>query len=199
MIRRAPAAVVFAGLFAGVCAALVPASALAGSGAVATATGEASASVLQPLTVTRVSDLDFGAVFAARQVAGTVTVGPDSAVAYGGGAGAACVSGACARPHASRFAVTGEPDRAYTISAPARLTATGTAPGGSAPGQPESLPPLLIESIAVRTASRPGAGANGLLDSAGNDFFDVGGRLLVPAGAPSGHYRADLPVVVSYG
>lgn len=164
------------------------------AGLSATATGQAQAQVIDPLIVTRESDLEFGAVFAANSP-GTVTVSSQGEATFAGGAQPACISGSCFAAHAARFTVRGEPGRSYVISVPSRITATGTATDGS----DRAAPPLSVGAITVRSASRPSEGAAGQLDVDGHDRFEVGGTLEIPAGLPSASYRATIPVIVTYG
>ena len=162
----------------------------------ASAQGQAEATVIEPLVITRISDLDFGTVTLTPGTAGSVTIDPASGIRFGGGAGAACISGGgCASAHASRFAVRGEAGRDYTVQAPAGIMASGTLLGAS----PGAAPDLAIGSIAVRTQSRASSGFSGTLDGNGRDVFDVGGTLIVPVGTPPARYRAVLPVIVTYG
>ncbi len=160
------------------------------------AQGQAEATVIEPLVITRISDLDFGTVTLTPGTAGSVTIDPASGIRFGGGASAACMSGGgCASAHASRFAVRGEAGRDYTVQVPAVIMASGTLLGASFGVAPD----LAIGSIAVRTQSRPGSGFSGTLDGNGRDVFDVGGALIVPAGTPPARYRAVLPIIVTYG
>ena len=185
MIRAA----VFFAVIAATCA---PAPAWATS-----AQGQAEATVIQPLVITRLTDLDFGTVTLAPGTAGSVTIDPASGIRFGGGASAACIAGGggCASAHASRFAVRGEAGRNYIVRAPAGIMASGTLLDGSSGSAPE----LAIASIQVRTQSRPDGGLSGTLDGDGRDVFDVGGALIVPAGTPAARYRAVLPIIVTYG
>ena len=137
------------------------------------------------------ADLDFGAIVSDRTQGGTVTIAPDgSGAAYAGGASA--VPGH-APAHAAAFAVSGEAGRAYNVSAPDTLTITGEALGGGAAAS------LSISALSVRTTNRPASGPAGLLGADGTDSFEVGGTLILPAAATPAHYRASLPVIVTYG
>jgi len=53
--------------------------------------------------------------------------------------------------------------------------------------------------LMVETSSTPGTGGSGRLDEAGQDRFMVGGTLQIPARLPAAHYRASVPVIVTYG
>jgi hypothetical protein len=165
--------------------------ALAG-GLSATAIGTAQADIVAPLVARREADLDFGAIFA-TSAPGTVMLGADGAAAYTGGAHSACAPGACGSLHPAAFAVSGEGGRAYFVTLPSAVTATGTTPEGTA------APPLDVAALSVRTASRPSAGPAGQLDETGRDRFEVGGTLRVPAGVPAANYRATITVMVTYG
>lgn len=174
-------------LIAGALIAL-PAPALAEG---ATATGSATAEVIAPLVVTHEADLDFGTVFASPSP-GSVTVSAAGGASYSGGTRPACIPGACASPHPARFGVSGEAGRSYLVMAPSALVADGDAGGAAVPGLP-------VDGLSVRTASRPDAGPEGALDPSGEDRFELGGTLHLPADAPSAHYRATIPVMVVYG
>jgi hypothetical protein len=155
------------------------------------ASGVAMATVIRPLTVTAMADMDFGTITHLPGISGTVTVSPGSAGAsFAGGASAVCGGSDCLLAHAARFAVTGEPQRNYAIQLPGSVIATGstTAPGGSAP-------PLTITGLTIRTT---GGGSVPRLDAGGTDGFEVGGTITLPADLPPARYRASFAVIVSY-
>jgi hypothetical protein len=172
----------------------VPVLAMAAPGAhaaTASATGVATATVIRPLSVTAVAEMDFGTITHLPGVGGTVTVNPGVAGAsFGGGASAVCAGADCGTAHAARFAVTGEPQRNYAIRLPATVTATGTATGPGA-----IAPPLVISGLTLRT---DGGAMAPRLDSLGADRFEVGGTITLPADLPPAHYRASFAVIVSY-
>ncbi len=172
---------------------LVAASGLTiGSGArAATASGQAAATIIRPLTVVATADMDFGTISHAPGSGGSVTVTPGVAGAqFGGGASAGCAGADCAPAHAARFAVKGEPLRNYSIQLPTSVTATGTTttPGSSAPA-------LTVDHLAVGAA---GGGGQPRLDAGGTGQFEVGGTITLPADLPPAHYRASFAVIVSY-
>jgi hypothetical protein len=184
---RAPFAALFVGLLAA-----HPAS--AASPPRATAQGVVEATILQPLTLSRLSDLDFGVLAASQTLGGAVTIDPANGAQYAGGTSPACLGGgACPPVHASQFSVHGEPARSYVVSTPAALVASGSLQGSAA-----SAPELTIESLTVRTQSRPASGPSGTLDINGQDTFSVGGTLVVPAGTGAAHYQATLSVIITY-
>ena len=178
----------------------LPGAAHAG-GTSASAMGVASAVVIQPITVRQTADLDFGMLANGQGTPGAVTIDASGA-SYRGGAAQICAfsgmgggmagGGGCITPHAAGFAVSGEAGHAYSVSAPTRLAITGVADGGG------PAPTLIIEGFGVVTASRPGAGAFGLIGADGTDSFLVGGTLAIPATLLPARYRASFPVIVSY-
>lgn len=166
----------------------------AASGTSASAQGVAEAVIIQPIVVTMITNLDFGMLTSSRTASGAVTVDGTNGARYSGGASPACLGGGgCPGIHASRFAVRGEAGRSYVVSAPAVLIASGTLAGSAA-----AAPDLAIETLTVRTESRPDSGPIGLLDVNGLDHFSIGGTLVVPAGTSAAHYQATLSVVVTY-
>jgi Domain of unknown function (DUF4402) len=171
-----------------------------GTGHAATAEGMASATVVRPVSVRQLADLDFGVILAGSEAAGEVELAPAATGAvYAGGARRGCAGLAdCPRPHAASFEVTGESGRAYMITAPDSVTVTAEAAGAGSGGQFAEPLPLRVNALRLRSASRPEAGPAGKLDGAGTDRFDLGGTLHVPAGSPPARYRVDVPVIVSY-
>lgn len=183
MIR--PVLAIAAGLALALVAA-VPARA-AGTAQVA---GTASATVVRPLQVIALADMDFGTITHAWGQAGSVTVAADGAGAsFDGGVSAVCAGAGC-DAHPARFAVSGEPDRSYAIQIPGTIVAKGEAtdPGASAP-------PLVVESLTLR---RQGGDSAPRLDARGTDAFAIGGTLALPGNCPPAHYRASFAVIVSY-
>jgi hypothetical protein len=156
-----------------------------------TAMGLATATVVRPLSVVATADMDFGTITHLPGTGGTVTVSPGaSGATFSGGAGAGCAGSDCGVAHAARFAVSGEPQRDYTVQLPASVIATGS---GSDPGT--ALPPLTVGNLTLRTAS---GGAVPRLDATGADRFEVGGTITLPADLPPAHYRASFAVMVTY-
>lgn len=183
-----------AAFLGGVLTLLAASPAAAASGTSASAQGVAAAVIVQPIVVTMITNLDFGMLTSSRTASGAVTVDSTNSAHYSGGASPACLGGAgCPGIHASRFAVRGEAGRSYVVSAPSVVIASGTLTGSAA-----AAPDLAIETLTVRTESRPESGPAGLLDVNGQDHFSIGGTLVVPAGTNAAHYQATLSVVVSY-
>lgn len=177
--------------FAAICALFMAPPACARE-AGASASGIATANVISPLTATAVAELDFGTVAVALAQGGTVIVRPGTAGAhYTGSARQACQSGpSCATPHPALFRVGGEAGRNYLVSVPVQAIARPD--GGSGEGLP-------VDDLVVRSASRPTEGAVGRLGADGQDRFEIGGTIHIPAGAPPASYSATVAVVLTYG
>lgn len=136
----------------------------------ASATGTARQVVLAALSITNVSDLDFGTA-AAGDVAKTVAPGTTEGTENGS------------------FTVTGQANTAYTITLPADGAVTMITGAGGA-----------NETIAVTSfTSFPASGANGLLDGTGNQTLLVGAtRAALGAAQVAGTYTGTYTVTVVY-
>ena len=157
----------------------------------AEATGTAAARVVRPIAVRQLADLDFGLITASSAQSGSVTIVPGAQAArYSGSAQAACLAASgCAASHSASFEVTGEANRAYTISAPASVVIGA--------GRLETSA-LRVGEISVRSASRPDDGPAGRLDQSGRDSFELGGTLHLQGPLPAAHYRVSIAVIVTY-
>lgn len=184
--RRMRLAIAF-GMAGFLCGLVPPASAEPGQSN--TAQGMAAATVVEALQARQEQDLSFGAIIAGEQAGGEVVVDPAGGPArYSGAVQAACTGGAAScQPRPARFAAFGAPGRAYTVTLPAGVAATGQRTGAR----------LSVGALLVRSRNRPDA-AGGVLDIHGEDSFTVGGTLTVPAATPADIFRADLPILVQY-
>lgn len=128
----------------------------AGAAAVdaATANGTASATILRPVSVTNLSDLDFGLVEARPDAEGIVVVGPAQHGAhFSGSAKPACVIGKdCPVAGPARFLVNGEPARNYRVFTPAIVYLEA------------DQNRFAVNGFIVRTQSRPATPSAGQLD-----------------------------------
>jgi hypothetical protein len=168
-------------------AVLAPGPVLAGSGN--SASGSASAAIIQPITVRALEDLLFGTLAVGPDSGGAITVDPATgAVSYSGALRGVCGAGGCTA-HPALFGVTGEPGRRYRIAAPASAAAVPVSGNG---------PALPVSAITVSADSLPGDPDVGLLDAGGADRFTLGGTLQVAPGSSAGFYRAEVAVVVTY-
>jgi hypothetical protein len=149
----------------------------------ASATANASASVITPISVTSSGTLAFGK-FAAGVSAGTVTINTAGARTVTGG-----VTASGGTPGAASFTVTGEPSTTYTIDTSATTT---TLTSGA-------------NTMALSLAGDfTGAGAtvapppSGTLSPAGTQTLFVGGSLVVGANQVNGSYTGTVSVAVAY-
>jgi hypothetical protein len=146
----------------------------------ASATATAQGVVLQPLTLTKVSDLDFGTV-SGSTVAGDVNVDPTSGVRTVGG-GVTAVPSAFSR---AQFQGLGQAGQTVQL--------TLTPPTGN----------LLYSganSVTVNSMSLDSASAGGTITigSGGNFTVYVGGDFSLSAGQPSGVYSGTFQLTAQY-
>ena len=158
-------------------------------GSADSAHGQASATIVAPLAITPLADLDFGGVaLASGSAGGAVTIAADgSAPDYAGVGPVACAS--TCTPRRARFRVRGEAGRHYRLSLPESVAAQPA----DGPG-----PALPVTRLAGASRNLPGDPQRGRLDGAGEDELAVGGTLTIPAGTPPGRYVAQVPVRVTY-
>ncbi|WP_422345274.1 DUF4402 domain-containing protein [Parasphingorhabdus sp.] len=139
----------------------------------ATASADARATILEQVTVTNTSDLDFATIVTGA-TAGTVVVDAAGAVTC---AAALVCSGTTT---AAGFSVAGTTGQTVDIDADATVTLTNG--GGNA------MVATLVESATTLTIS----------GTAANDVFTVGGSLAVGANQADGAYLGNFDVTVNY-
>jgi hypothetical protein len=164
-----------------ICLAAVAATLVAATPAVAqqaSATAEARGVVLSPLTLTKVSDLDFGTV-AGSAVAGNVTVNADSGVRAVSG-GVTAVPSAFSR---ARFDGLGQAGQTVQLT---MLAPTGNVlvSGGN--------------TVAVNSMSFDSGGTVRVLPASGAFTAYVGGDFGIAANQPNGTYSALFQVTADY-
>jgi len=161
-----------AALIAGV--ALLPGSAIAGTGSTKTVTGSAAAQAITPLTLVHWArrELDFGRF--ATNGSGSVTVNAVTGAGSVAG-GVSYVSGST--PNMDYFIASGDPGRLLGI-----VTGSGTISAGAATMSFTTTPML----------------AAGFLPLTGSGYFTVGGILTVNAGQAPGQYTGSYSVTVTY-
>lgn len=136
----------------------------------ASATANATASVIAAIGITKVSDMDFGEGITGDS-AKTVAPGTSETAAN------------------ASFNVTGEPSRAYTIALPADGAVTLVTGDGSG----------ATKQIAVTSfTSYPSAGANGVLTGGAESLFVGATRAALPSNQVTGSYAATFTVTVVY-
>ena len=145
-----------------------------GDAQAASDTGTANATIVQAIGISAVNTLEFGDIL--NGAANTVTVSAltgarsatDATQLIGG------------TVQAASFSVTGDNNRAYTITLPASATVTG--PGAA--------------TMTVDTFTHDAGGAPAL--TAGADSFNVGANLTVANGQAAGAYTGTFTVTVNY-
>lgn len=144
----------------------------------ASADAEARGLVLQPLTLTRAADLDFGTVIASN-VAGTVSINADT----GGRSVSGGVAGVATAPGGrGLFAGAGTPNQQVdlTLSAPAFLVSGANI-----------LPVLSMVLDNGNSTTRT-------IDATGAFEVGVGGSFDIAASQPNGLYAADFTLTAEY-
>ena len=153
----------------------------------ASATGQVSAQIVQPLQIVSKTALDFGSILPGSG-AGQVIVTPDSKRQATGS-----VTMEAGGYAAASFVIQGTPGRSYVVNTPDNLTfevSNASAPGGQ----------TALQVSDFRTFSRAAgkSGHTGALDNRGQDTLFVGGTLTVPADAAPGRYSGVVPITVEY-
>jgi hypothetical protein len=143
-------------------------------------TAEARGLVLQPLSLARVQDLDFGTVLASA-TAEDVTVDPDTGLRSVSGPGVALV--ATSAGDRGLFTGSGDPGVVVTLSV--------TPPVGNVVVSGSNSIPVVLTLDQGGSLSRT-IGAGGTFD------VGVGGVFSIGANQPSGLYKADFEVTAQY-
>jgi hypothetical protein len=164
-------------------AALASAHGAAAQPTSASASATGSATVIQPITLSKTSDLAFGAIVRPSLGANTVTVDALSGARTITGTGDAALTTNQTVSRAT-YAVGGEGGAAFSITVPGSFTMT-RAGGG------ETLPVAL-------TASVPSGSLSGSTGSAGSANFSVGGSLPLSTATVAGDYTGTFDVTVGY-
>jgi spore coat protein U-like protein len=155
---------------------------------VVTASAGAQASIVEPLSLLKLQDLDFGRM-AARPTAGTVTVNPNT--------GACTVTGPILHTGGCQFAEFGGQGvrrMRVRIQLPATITLTG--PGGAT-----MTANTLTLGLAPDLTQLPGSPGNPRYEIGSNSgifTFRVGARLNVGANQAPGVYNGTFNVTVIY-
>ena len=157
-------------------------SALAGAAqaqATATASAAGSATIIQPITAAKNTDLSFGTIV--KPTAGTATVAVD---ASGGRTvtGTAATNGGTV--NAANFTVSGEGASVFSLTMPSTFTMTNT--GG--------------DSLVVSTVNGLGATGtlSGSLGGGGSVTFGVGGSFNLTTATNSGAYTGNFTITTAY-
>ncbi len=158
--------------------ALLPLAAMPQSTASVSTTG--STRIVQPISITKDSDLAFGTVVRANTNSNTVTIDESTGTRTLTGSG----DGALVTSTTSRaaYTVAGEGGQTFSISVPATFDMTS---GG------DTFTVTLVASAATGTLS-------GAIGSGGTATFGVGGNFTLPSTQASGQYSGTFTATVAY-
>jgi len=160
---------------------------LGGKAEAASAVGTVTAQVIQPLTITGRTALDFGTILPGSG-GGEVVITTSSQRQVSGAV--KMQDGASA---AATFNIQGTPDRSYTIETPDTLVFHVT----DAYGSVGTTGDLTVRNFTA-SSQNSGKSDRGVLDSTGRDKVSVGATLVVPANVTPGRYSGAVPITVSY-
>lgn len=159
-------------------AAIILVTASVNSNGQATATADASATIVSPISITKNADMNFGNI-SVGAVGGTVTLLPNAAGQRNASPGSSisfpAVTGTVS---AAEFQVTGQANYTYDITLPAPLQIVN------------GLDFMDVQSF---TSSVP----TGTLDGTGNETIYVGADLVVAANQAPGTYTTATPFFVA--
>ena len=148
----------------------------------ATASASATATVLTPISVSKTSDLAFGAMV--RPGSGSNTISIDAATGARTLSGSGNASLATSSPTRAAFSVGGDGAQTFSITVPSPVNITRT--GGT-----ETVPVTLSASAATGLLS-------GSAGNAGSASFGVGGSLPLDTSVVGGSYTGTFNVTVGY-
>lgn len=146
----------------------------------ATASAEARGLVLQPLTLTKVSDLDFGTIIASA-VAGTVSIDADSGARSSTGGITEVPTAPGGRAEFAGAGTTGQLVL-LTLAAPTLLVSTSNA----------------SDTLSVTSLSLDSGGASRTIGATQAFSVGVGGNFAIAASQANGLYTAQFDLTASY-
>jgi hypothetical protein len=150
----------------------------------ASATGNASVTLLAPIQLAAVNTLSFGEVIELSANQGTVAIAAATGQAtYSSSLGTG--PSPTSTPQAGSFTVTGSGNATYTVTLPSSATLTSTTNSGN--------------TMSVGTfTDAVSSGTLGTLPAGGTQTLLVGATLTVPASQPGGIYNGTYQVTVQY-
>ncbi|OAN63897.1 hypothetical protein A7X12_19035 [Sphingomonas sp. TDK1] len=169
----------FARLFICVSATLMPAAVMAQT----SASGTGSLTVIQPLTITKNADLQFGSVVRPVSAAGAVAVAVTGARTVTGDI-QALASGDT--PQAARFTISGEGGHALSVTIPASFTLANGAQS------------LVVTTTNNLTGALSAQTLSGTAGGAGTLDVRVGGTVALATTTPAGLYTGAFTVSTAY-
>jgi uncharacterized protein DUF4402 len=152
------------------------------------ATGLATADMVEPLNIQMTEELAFGQVRPGDS-AGTVVVTHQNVRTATGGATLAAVNNQNnIFHHRAEFDISGPPESFFNIT----MTST------SAVHDQGTNPALQVTDLKSFSTTQNIETATGKTDGSGNDMVYVGGTLQVPAGAKNGKYEGDVTITINF-
>ena len=151
--------------------------------ATASATARAEATVIQPITLLKNTDLAFGSLVRPSLGANTVSIDANSGARSLTGSGDASLAGNQIASRAT-YSVGGEGGSTFSVTVPGSFTMTRA--GGS-----ETIPVVL-------SASAVSGALSGSLGSGGSANFSIGGSLPLSNTTVAGDYTGTFDVTVGY-
>ncbi|NTW82916.1 MAG: DUF4402 domain-containing protein [Chlorobiaceae bacterium] len=145
--------------------------------AASTASAVASATIVEPISITDVGDLAFGTISPGSNN-GTVTVTPSNRVSSSGD-----LSLVSSNRSSAKLEIKGQSNMAFTVIMPTSATI-------SIAGNPDATP-MTIDSFTSNISS-------GTIQNDGSSSLNVGGTLHVPSNQAPGTYTGTFSVTVSY-
>ena len=148
----------------------------------ATATASASANIIQPITITKTVDMNFGNVAVSATIPGTAILTP-AGTRTTGGSGGVTLPATTGTVSAASFTVAGQAGYTYAITLPVSCTISDGATHS-----------MTVDNFTSSPTS------TGVLSSGGTETLNVGATLNVAAGQAAGLYTnaTGVPVTVNY-
>jgi hypothetical protein len=143
----------------------------------ASETANASATIVIPISIEKVSDMNFGNVAVQASTGGTVELTPAGSRTPVGGVTLPAITGTVS---AASFTVSGTPNYTYAITLPSSVTITNSSSN--------------TMTVDVFTSN---PSTTGLLSNAGSQTLNVGATLNVSAAQPAGVYTSITPFTVT--
>ena len=154
-----------------------------------TASANASATIISPLSITKVNDLNFGDVVASGAL-GSVVMAANQAGSRTAFDGASTMTTQTGTVSAASFNVTGQNSATYSVTLP--VTTTLNAGAGA------NMLVTAFTSDLAQTNDLVSTIRSGTLSSSGAQTFYVGATLNVTPNQAAGSYTGTFPVIIFY-
>ena len=155
----------------------------------ATATTDAGAQLIVPMTLTQTSPLHFGTITLTDALGGTVELSTANARTFTGGVSTSAVSPTSTN---AAYDVTGTYNETYALTLPGTIEVLETV------GSTATMTISDLTVLFTGGAEKTGVSATSLLSATGTDAFTVGGTLTIAEAQIGGIYEGTFPVSVDY-